>query len=178
VNGAEEELAHRIAAARNKSHEGAASNTPFDASGLTDNEKLAHHRAFVGVWGEMHFARAFGLRYNFEIATKQYAGDGGIDFEVWIRGTRYTIDIKTSENPIGILVKKGDIERCADLLVLAGYNRKVLTFLGWDTAGIIAAMPIIEITAGYPNYSRPVSELRPMGQLVNFMAQRDAVRAA
>lgn len=173
MNGAEEELANRIAWARNKSHEGAASNTLFDASGLTDDQKVAQHRAFVGVWGEMHFARAFGLPYTYEAATEQYAGDGGIDFTVWFRGVPRTIDIKTSESPQNLLIKERDIERCADLLVLALYNRKVLTFLGWETAGIMAAMPISELTPGHPNYFRPVSELRPMGQLVNLLAQRD-----
>ena len=178
MNGAEEALAHKIADARNKSHEGATSNTPFTGKEVETDATKAHHRAFVGVWGEMHFARAFGLSYTLETATKQYAGDGGIDFKISVGGVVLTIDIKTSENALHLMVKEHDIERCADLLVLAQYTRKLVTFLGWETAGMMATMPVGEITPGYPHYFRAASELRSMSQLVNIMARRDSRRAA
>jgi hypothetical protein len=124
----------------------------------------------VGAMGELAFARAFGFEVD---ETPRPAGDGGIDFRFSINQKPVTIDVKTARMPRYLLVTKEG--KCADLFVLAAFDRGAVFFLGWETAAVMRCMPTTTFSENGPtSHFRPASELRPMGQLVNLLATRDA----
>jgi hypothetical protein len=160
---AHEAEAQALGARRNLSHQGA--GTPrFYADADEENR--------IGAAGEYAFARSFGLVVD-EVSHPE--GDGGCDFRVPMAGRELRIDVKTCRKPVYLLVKKADLSRKgADVYVLAHFDRDHVVFVGWETWGVMALMPVADFGYGITSHYRAREELRPMSQLVNLLAMRGA----
>lgn len=113
----------------------------------------------IGVAGEAAFAQKYSLSLDESIRPD---GDGHVDFVTPIG----TIDVKTARKPFNLLIKEWEIERSADIIVLAKFNSvQDIVFLGWATRQEMATMPIKDFGYGIRNYYRHASSLRPMSEL-------------
>jgi hypothetical protein len=126
----------------------------------------------IGAMGEIAFAKAFGFEVDM---TPRPDGDGGVDFVFWRKGKRKTIDIKTANRAPYLLVTERAMRKAADILVLAVHDRGEITFIGWETKGIMSTMPTADFGLGLSHF-RAASELRPMGQLCNYLGAADVSR--
>jgi hypothetical protein len=122
----------------------------------------------IGAMGEIAFAKAFGFEVDM---TPRPDGDGGVDFVFWRKGKRKTIDVKTANRAPYLLVTERTMRKCADIVVLGAHDRGEVTFIGWEVKGVMSTMPTADFGLGPNNLShfRAASELRPMGQLVNYL---------
>lgn len=129
----------------------------------------------IGAMGEIAFAKAFGFEVDM---TPRPDGDNGVDFVFWRKGKRKTIDVKTASKPVYLLVTRDAMRNSADILVLGAYDRGEVTFLGWETKGIMATMPVADFGLGpdKPSHFRLASELRTMGQFCNYLGGADVSR--
>ena len=124
----------------------------------------------IGVCGEAAFAKKYGLDIDKRILPE---GDDHIDFTTKINGTKVTIDIKTAQKAYNLLIKKWEIKKCADILVLAEYNNGEVNFLGWETKDVMNMMPTkIFSSLGIENHYRHKSDLRPMSQLDKLLTKK------
>lgn len=133
----------------------------------------------VGVSGEY----CFGLRYKLKVdEAKRPDGDKGIDFvvKIFYRGKMVTrtIDVKTAQKPYNLLVKSHEINRCADILVLAKYlSDNNVDFLGWTTRREMKQCPQkVFSSLGILNYYKPASDLRPMSELDEILKHIEQVK--
>jgi hypothetical protein len=110
----------------------------------------------VGVVGEMAFEKLTGLPMDRSVRPK---GDGGIDFEI----DGHTIDVKACRNPVFLLLKYKERNRCADILVSAKYdNERTIEFLGWQHRHTMFMMPKKRWWQDILAYYIPTDELHPM----------------
>ena len=119
----------------------------------------------IGVAGEVAFGKRYNLKPDLEIRPN---GDGHIDFEIEINGTKnITIDVKTAQKAYNLLIKKWEINKCSNILVLAKYHEnESVEFLGWSTRKIMRQQPIkIFSSLGIENYYLPKEKLRSMEEL-------------
>jgi hypothetical protein len=132
--------------------------------------------AYVGALGELTVARAFGIPYDLKAATEQVGGDGGVDFAVWIKGKRVTMNVKTARGiAVHLCIKPADIKTCADLLVLARWNKDIVTLMGWETKSMMALAPVVDFGYGVPCHARAPELLRPICQLADFLSMRETI---
>jgi hypothetical protein len=133
-------------------------------------------KSLQGVIGELHFARCFGLAYTWARAAQQYRGDGGIDFTVPLltRAKPLTIDVKIARKPDYLFIKKQDIGRGAEVLVLLKYDdEKGPSFIGWDWRSVMKRMPIYHVKKfNTYNYARRAIDLLYMDELCELLAYR------
>jgi hypothetical protein len=134
---------------------------------INPDDPLAENR--VGAAGELAFANAFGFEVD---GIAHPNGDGGVDFRCLVNGRKVTIDIKTANTARYLLIPREAIRKCADILVLCAYDRGVVQFIGWETRSIMACMPTANFGLCLSHF-RPASELRPIGQLVQLLADRE-----
>ena len=119
----------------------------------------------IGISGEIAFGKRYNLKPDLEIKPN---GDGHIDFKIRINGDKViTIDIKTAQKAYNLLVKKWEINKCSDVLVLAKYiSEDNIEFLGWSTKQIMKKQPIrIFSSLGIENYFLDKKELQNMSML-------------
>lgn len=119
----------------------------------------------IGIAGEIKFAERYNLKPDLKIRPN---GDGHIDFEIVVNEiTPITIDVKTAQKAYNLLVKKWEIEKCSDILVLAQFHPdKSVGFLGWTTKKKMKTMPIkIFSSLNIENYYMPVRDLEDMAVL-------------
>lgn len=112
----------------------------------------------IGVYGEIEFAKEFGLDYD---KTARPKGDRGVDFPTKIG----TINVKTARKPIFLFVKK--FEPKADIYVLAAIDwvTKKVTFLGWEWDSVMRAMPTKDFGYGIVNHYKRAALLKSMNEL-------------
>ena len=127
----------------------------------------------VGAIGEVWFARLYGLKVNEENMPE---GDGGIDFVVNLNGRDVAIDVKCAQRrPPYLLVKESHLHKhpAADFYVLGMLDRGQVTFVGWETRGIMALMPTGVFNSDVEkSYFRRAESLRPMQQLTELFSLR------
>lgn len=124
----------------------------------------------IGVAGEAAFAERYNLEVDKRILPK---GDNHVDFTVEINKQKVSIDIKTAQKAYNLLIKSWEINKCADILVLAQYRKGKITFLGWETKEIMKLMPrAVFSSLNITNYYRDRDELRPMSQLDELLTIR------
>jgi len=123
-----------------------------------------------GVAAEMAFERYSGLIMSQELYGG--SGDGGIDFEFKLDGVSKTIDVKGAMKPYHLLVKCGEIDRWADILVLAGFQNENVRFWGWEHKAVMKAMPAKNFGVGVPSHYRHKRDLIPMHKLWRLIWQR------
>jgi hypothetical protein len=119
----------------------------------------------IGISGEIAFGKRYSLKPDLELRP---FGDNHIDFEIQINDVKnITIDVKTAQKAYNLLVKKWEINKCSDILVLAKYiNNEDIEFLGWTTKKIMSQQPIkIFSSLGIENYFLPKEKLAPMEDL-------------
>ena len=132
--------------------------------------------SYVGALGELVFARAFGIPFDVKAATEQVSGDGGIDFIVWLKGRRVTINVKTARgNGTHLTIKPAELKTCADILVLARWNNDIVTLVGWETKGIMSLSEEVDLGYGIPTLARQPDMLRPICQLADLLAKRESI---
>jgi hypothetical protein len=129
----------------------------------------------IGVAGEVAFGKRYNLKPDLEIRPN---GDGHIDFEIEINKTKnVTIDIKTAQKAYNLLVKKWEINKCSDILVLAKYyDNESIEFLGWTTKKTMKQQPIkVFSSLGIENYYLPKEKLRSMKEL-DYLFEKAQIR--
>jgi hypothetical protein len=127
----------------------------------------------IGIAGEIAFAERYGLKPDLEIRP---LGDGHVDFEIESNGKKIlTIDVKTARKPYNLLIKKLEMERAADIFVLAKYSEEgKVDFLGWTTKEIMKGQPIkVFSSLGIENYYLHVSGLKKMELLDEYFKNND-----
>ncbi len=123
----------------------------------------------IGVAGESAFAKRYGLEIDKRILPE---GDDHIDFIIKINNFNTTIDVKTAQKAYNLLIKEWEINKCADILVLAEYNDGAIKFLGWETKEIMRLMPTkVFSSLNIKNFYRHRSQLRPMNQLDRILGK-------
>jgi hypothetical protein len=94
-----------------------------------------------GVYGEIAFEDRYG-----EPVDESYrpTGDGGVDFEFYIKGKHTTVNVKTASLPLRLQIKLSEVKRCADILVLAKFhlhpydaNKDHAELLGWERREVV-----------------------------------------
>jgi hypothetical protein len=121
----------------------------------------------IGVAGEAAFAERYNLNVDKRILPK---GDDHVDFIAEINNQKVSIDIKTAQRAYNLLIKEWEIDKCADILVLAQYRKGKIKFVGWDTKEIMKLMPkSIFSSLNIKNYYRDKDDLRPMSQLDDLL---------
>ena len=90
----------------------------------------------IGLSGELCFAKRYNLKPDLEIRPN---GDNHIDFKVKINDEIVSsIDVKTAQKAYNLLIKKWEINKCSDILVLAEFKEENnVNFLGWTTKKIM-----------------------------------------
>lgn len=119
----------------------------------------------IGIGGEIAFGKRYNLKPDLEIRPM---GDNHIDFKIRLNENLIvTIDIKTAQKAYNLLVKKWEINKASDILILAQYiNEEQIEFLGWSTRKIMKQQPIkIFSSLGIENYFLHKSKLKPMEDL-------------
>jgi hypothetical protein len=125
----------------------------------------------IGVAGEAAFARRYNLQIDKRILPE---GDNHIDFIVDINGNKVSIDVKTAQKAYNLLIKKWEIEKCADILVLAEIKNDNINFLGWETKDVMKLMPTkVFSSLNIENYYRNREALRPMAQLDKLLTNNN-----
>jgi hypothetical protein len=119
--------------------------------------------------GEVALGRCFGFgrEHLWNIGT-----DGGRDYEFNVGGHRYTLDVKTAGRPYGLAIKKQNLGRCADILVLCNYIGGRLRFMGWALGSQMANAELQDLGSGLVPVI-PINQLQPMRTLCGLLAQRD-----
>ena len=119
----------------------------------------------IGISGEIAFAKKYNLQPDLEIRPN---GDNHIDFKIKVNDKKIiTIDVKTAQKAYNLLIKKWEINKCSDLLVLAKFHSEDnIEFLGWSTKSIMKKQPIkIFSSLGIENYYLPKDKLEKMSVL-------------
>lgn len=117
----------------------------------------------IGVRGEAAFAKRYNLNVDKRILPE---GDDHIDFIVEVNNQKVSIDLKTAQKAYNLLIKEWEIDKCADILVLAEYTNGEINFLGWETKEIMKLMPKkVFSRLNIKNHYRHKNDLRPMSQL-------------
>jgi hypothetical protein len=118
----------------------------------------------VGVVGEVEFEERFS-RFGFKVdESPRPEGDTGVDFTHPAVGT---IDVKTARKPVFLFVKEKDIDRVADVLVLARYEDGAVTFLGWERGSAMKDCPKRQFIENGPvNFHKRAEDLRNMVTLI------------
>jgi len=113
----------------------------------------------IGVAGE----RCFGIEFNMPVDIQsRLTGDLGVDFKYYNK----TIDVKTARKAYNLLVKTHEIDRCADILVLAKFNDfDDINLLGWTTADEMKKCPRKDFGYGIVNYYKSANELNHIDEL-------------
>ena len=128
----------------------------------------------IGVAGEIAFAKRYGLSIDERILPE---GDGHIDFCIDFNGEKITFDIKTAIKAYNLLIKEWEIDKCADVLVLAQYspettedeNEGDVVFLGWASRKTMASQPKdVFSSLGIWNYYLHFSKLNSMERIDDF----------
>jgi hypothetical protein len=124
----------------------------------------------IGVAGEIAFANRYDLEVDKRILPE---GDGHIDFTVKINGKNRTIDVKTAQLPYNLFIKEWEINKCADILVLAQHKDGNIKFLGWETKKVMQKMPKkVFSSLNITNYYKKASELRSMEELDKLILKK------
>jgi hypothetical protein len=94
----------------------------------------------IGIAGEIAFGKRYSLTPDLEIKPQ---GDNHIDFKIKINDDIVsTIDVKTAQKAYNLLIKKWEINKCANILVLAQYiDVDNIKFLGWTTRQVMQKQP-------------------------------------
>lgn len=119
----------------------------------------------IGIAGEVAFGKRYNLSPDLQIKPN---GDNHIDFKIQINDSIIkTIDVKTAQKAYNLLVKKWEIQKASDILVLAEYiNEDCINFLGWSTKKIMKKQPIkIFSSLGIENYFLHRNKLNRMEDL-------------
>lgn len=124
---------------------------------------------FKGFIGEVAIGRCFGFdrEHLWHIGT-----DGGSDYAFKVGGRRYTLDVKTAGSDYGLTVKKQNVHRCADILVLCHYIGGQLRIKGWALGSQMAHAKLKDLGSG-PVPTIPTNQLQPMQTLCGLLARRD-----
>lgn len=124
----------------------------------------------IGIAGEIAFGKIYNLKPDLTIKP---LGDDHIDFKIKINGGRIaTIDVKTAQKAYNLLIKKWEIEKCADVLVLAQYLEGKINFIGWTTRHIMSIQPTkVFSSLGIENYYLHRDNLNQMETLDRFFAK-------
>lgn len=117
---------------------------------------------FIGLMGEVEFAKATGFMLDLE---RKPGGDSGFDFVVPLD---FKIDVKTAEKAFNLIHEAGKPFR-ADIYVLAKYDplAKTTTLIGWEFGTVLKAAPTKDFGHGIINHYIPASKLRSMESLFN-----------
>lgn len=161
-----------VARIRKDAHKGGVN--PIDAEGCDGDTCNLY-----GVTAEAYFARCFSLPMDRRALPE---GDGGRDFVVSYPNGTLTIDVKGAVYPSYLFIREDKIGRCADILVLVALDGpkqeknkppvvRTPRLVGWETRDMMLPMPVADFGFGR-NYYRAAAELRPISQLVNFLAAR------
>jgi len=132
----------------------------------------------IGVAGEQAFANRYGIKIDESIRPD---GDNHIDFKLqYVDGfdvKQLTIDVKTAKKPFNLLIKDWEIDKCADILILAKYNDdKSVELLGWEYKSIMKKQPTkVFSSLGINNYYKSREQLRPMSELDKIMKHMSQV---
>lgn len=143
-------------------------------SGTKRYYKNENTEDIIGISGEIAFSKRYNLQPDLEIRPN---GDNHIDFKVKFTGDKvqkiFTIDIKTAQKAYNLLIKKWEINKCADILVLAKYTEnEPVEFLGWTTKKIMQKQPIkVFSSLGIENYYLPVEKLHDMKDLDKLFSE-------
>lgn len=115
---------------------------------------------FIGLMGEVEFAKATGFMLDLE---RKPGGDSGFDFVIPLD---FKIDVKTAEKAFNLIHEAGKPFR-ADIYVLAKYDPSLhtTTLIGWEFASVLKAAPTKDFGHGVINHYIPVAKLRPMESL-------------
>ena len=128
----------------------------------------------IGIAGEIAFGKLYDLDPDLEIKPN---GDNHIDFNLLINDIKVTIDIKTAQKPFNLLIKKWEIEKCADVLVLAKYlDIDNIEFIGWTTKKIMKKQPTkVFSSLNIENYYLHHTELFKMKDLDKLL-KREGIK--
>lgn len=119
----------------------------------------------IGIAGEIAFGNRYNLTPDLEIRPM---GDGHVDFKINVEDKKIiTIDVKTAQKAYNLLIKKWEIDKASDILVLAHYiDNDNIEFLGWSTRKIMKQQPIkVFSSLGIENYFLSKDKLNSMEML-------------
>jgi hypothetical protein len=129
----------------------------------------------IGFAGEAAFAKKYGLKPDLTINAR---GNAQRDFVVTWYTSTLTIDVKTATVPKYLPVKEQHILLCADILVLARYDRqtKEVWFVGWTNRGSMqkCEKKVLDEIIGMPSYCMPARDLNSMDTLDELLLDPDA----
>lgn len=123
----------------------------------------------IGVAGEYAFANRYGFKVDEVIRPE---GDNHVDFKIKVLSdNKYiTFDVKTATKAYNLLIKEWEIDKCADVLILADYNNGDPIFIGWESRKEMKLQPKkVFSSLGIMNYYKPANELQPMDRLDVFI---------
>jgi len=114
---------------------------------------------YVGVAGEIAFAREFGLEVD---TTARPEGDGGVDFTL---SNGLTVDVKTYRKPYHLLREVNKPH--ADILVLAGFSDSTgeAHLIGWEWDSEMVKCPTRDFGYGIVSHCKAAGELREISEL-------------
>jgi len=114
------------------------------------------------------FSKLSGLSVDRQLRKN---GDKGIDFMIPFGNSTklVSLDVKGARKALHLLVKDYEIQRCADILVLASVNGNIVSLLGWEHKCVMERMPKRRFGYELLNYYRRFELLRPMCQLTGMM---------
>lgn len=124
----------------------------------TSTRPLSPDYDYVGVAGEVAFAKEFGLEVD---ATTRPEGDGRIDFTLPCG----TVDVKTARRPFNLLREVGKPH--ADILVLAGFNDSTgeAYLIGWEWDSEMVKCPARDFGYGIVNHYKAAEHLKSISEL-------------
>lgn len=135
--------ARRIGMARRTIHQSHSSSDIFDDEYQSD---------IIGVSGEMAFAQVTGLSVDENL---YLGGDNGVDFTFIWENQRYTVDVKTTLTKLNMLIKADDIDKCADVLVMAymaDWTQGQVELVGWEHKSKMKEKPTKDCGHGFVNH--------------------------
>jgi hypothetical protein len=138
-------------------------NNSFEEDNNWDNQQNDYgvdpeERNFVGLMGELAFAKHGGLTVDTEEYEKT---DGGEDFNVELDGSYCTLDVKTvQKGPRALFVKEGCAS--ADYYVLGHLDEPRVEFLGMASREQLLSTPLSETPYDHRNHEIPVTDLNPI----------------
>lgn len=146
--------ARKLAKDRNRSfEENEAWDNDSDTWGVDPVE-----RNYRGLMGEFAFAEYADLTVD---TSESRWGDGGVDFDVEIRGEPMTVDVKTAnKEPKALMVKEYAVK--ADYYVLGHLNEREVTFYGAARKESVLNGIRKESRFGHTNYTLGVDYLKPL----------------
>ena len=129
----------------------------------TSTRPLSPDYDYVGVAGEVAFAKEFGLEVD---TTARPEGDGGVDFTL---SNGLTVDVKTYRKPYHLLREVG--KHHAHILVLAGFNDSTgeAYLIGWEWDSKMVRCPTRDFGYGIVSHYKPAEELQSIHRLQKLL---------